>query len=149
VTNALKHADATCITVTVRLEGSTLLVEVEDDGLGFDPTTVAYRGGLTHLRDRVSALGGRLHLTSEPGGGARILAMLPIDGSGGVRSTGALEPGVGSAGGSLQEEQHGRDAAVEVDVLGQPELAEDGVDVLLDRSFADRQFPRDGGVAPP
>jgi signal transduction histidine kinase len=149
VTNALKHADATRIAVTVRLEGTTLLIEVEDDGLGFDPTTVAHSGGLSHLRDRVSALGGRLHLASEPGGGARVLAKLPTDGNGGLPQPGVLVPLVASARRPLQEEQHGGDPAVEVDVLGEPELAEDGVDVLLDRAFADRQFPRDGGVASP
>jgi signal transduction histidine kinase len=150
VTNALKHADATRVAVTVRLEGDTLLVEVEDDGLGFDPTTVAHRGGLTHLRDRVSALGGRLQLASEPGAGARIRAALPIDG-GGVpprRVAALLDPVEVSARGALEEEEHGGDAAVEVDVLGEPELAEDGVDVFLDRALADRELPGDGGVAP-
>jgi signal transduction histidine kinase len=149
VTNALKHADATRIAVTVRLAGPTLLIEVEDDGLGFDPTTVAHRGGLTHLRDRVGALGGRLHLTAEPGGGARVRAMLPTDGSGRLATDGLASPVARSARGSLEEEQHGRDAAVQVDVLRQSELAEDRVDVFLDRAFADRQFPRDGGIAPP
>jgi signal transduction histidine kinase len=149
VTNALKHADATRIAVTVRVEDTTLLVEVEDDGLGFDPTTVAHQGGLTHLRDRVNALGGRLHLASEPGAGARVLAVLPTEGGGGLRTSGVLDPAAASPGGALEEEEHGSDPSVEVDVLGQPELAEDGVDVLLDRAFADRQLPRDGGVAPP
>jgi signal transduction histidine kinase len=149
VTNALKHADATRIAVTVRLEGDLLLIEVEDDGLGFDTTTVAHQGGLTHLRDRVGALGGRLQLTSEAGGGARVRAFLPSDGRGGLAADAVPPPAASSAGGSLEEEQHRGDAAVEVDAFGQSELAEDGVDVFLDRAFADRQFPRDRGVAPP
>ncbi len=149
VTNALKHADATRVAITIRLEGTVLLIEVEDDGLGFDTTTAAHRGGLTHLRDRVSALGGRLHLASEPGAGAQVRALLPTDGRGGLATDELPSSLARSAGGSLEEEQHRGDAAVEVDVLGQAELPEDGVDVLLDRAFADRQFPGDGGVAPP
>jgi signal transduction histidine kinase len=148
VTNALKHADATRITVVVRLEGRTLWVAVEDDGLGFDPTTVAHQGGLAHLRDRVAALGGRLQLAAEPGDGVRILARLPVDGEG-ASTLDPLGGAVGSALRALEEEEHRGDPTVEVDVFGQTELAEDGVDVFLDRPFADRQLPGDGGVAPP
>jgi signal transduction histidine kinase len=149
VTNALKHADATRISVVVRLEGRTLWVAVEDDGLGFDPTTVAHQGGLAHLRDRVAALGGRLLLAAEPGDGVRVLARLPVDGENAATLDPLGEAAVGSAPRALEEEEHRGDPTVEVDVFGQTELAEDGVDVFLDRPLADRQLPGDGGVAPP
>lgn len=77
VTNALKHADATELTVRVRVEGANLRIAVEDDGLGFDAGTGAH-GGLIHLRDRVNALGGTLQLVSEPGQGTAVIAVLPI-----------------------------------------------------------------------
>jgi signal transduction histidine kinase len=55
-------------------EPKQLIVEVADDGPGgADPDG----GGLTGLRHRVEALDGWLHLTSRPGEGTRILAVLP------------------------------------------------------------------------
>jgi signal transduction histidine kinase len=135
ITNALKHADAAVVRVTVQHEGQLLRIRVEDDGRGFDPMTTDRRGGLVHMRDRVNALGGSLQLVSRRGDGTAVTALFP------------LEPG--SAGGSLQVEQDGGDAAVELDGLAEPQLAEDGVGVLLDRTVADRQLPGDGDVAHP
>jgi signal transduction histidine kinase len=64
------HAD-----VTACSDGTWLVVEVRDDGIGGAPA----RGGsgLTGLADRVAALGGRLTITSPAGGGATIRADLP------------------------------------------------------------------------
>jgi signal transduction histidine kinase len=53
------------------------MVEVGDDGRGFDPGP-RNGDGLTHLADRVGALGGTLHLRSSPGRGATVTAILPI-----------------------------------------------------------------------
>lgn len=76
VTNAVKHAKATNIGVVVGADDDgTLHVSVEDDGRGgADPR----RGsGLAGLRDRVAALGGVLHITSGPGQGTTVRAVLP------------------------------------------------------------------------
>ncbi|MFE5894771.1 histidine kinase [Streptomyces sp. NPDC056462] len=76
VTNAVKHAEATSIAVTVRENGNrTLYVTIRDDGHGgADP----HKGsGLSGLKDRVAALGGLLHITSSPGGGTTVEAVLP------------------------------------------------------------------------
>ena len=132
VTNALRHAAATTITVAATLRDDHLRLEVSDDGRGFE-VSEHLGNGTVHLRDRATALGGRLHLRSEPGQGTRVTAHLP-------RWT--------SVGGSLEEEQDGGDPSVEIGLLGQPELAEDRVGVLLDGAFRDRQPPRDGGVPP-
>lgn len=133
VTNALKHADADRIVVSVRCEDEVLRLQVEDDGRGFDTSTASHRGGLVHMRDRVNALGGSLQLLSAIGDGTSVTALFP------------LSP---SVGGALQVEEDGGDPSVEVELLGEPELAEDGVGVLLDRPVRDRQLPGDGGVAP-
>jgi two-component system, NarL family, nitrate/nitrite sensor histidine kinase NarX len=42
---------------------------VRDDGVGFDPAERASGTGLSSMRARVEALGGRLHLDARPGGG--------------------------------------------------------------------------------
>jgi signal transduction histidine kinase len=135
VTNALKHANASRITVGIRLERDALRVEIRDDGRGFDPAAVHHSGGLQHLRDRVNALGGTLQLVTAPEEGTRVTALLPAARGGSL--------GVATA---LEVEQDGGDPTVEVELLGEAELPEDGVGVLLDRPVRDRQLPGDGGV---
>ena len=72
VTNAAKHADATGVDVSVRVDGGTVRVRVADDGTG----GVDGRGP-TSLRDRVASAGGRLAVESPPGGGTTVEAVLP------------------------------------------------------------------------
>jgi signal transduction histidine kinase len=139
VTNALKHADTTRIEVHLCLEPEVIRVQVTDEGRGFEPQRVRAVGGLQNLRDRVDALGGTLRIASRPGVGTQVTALLPLTAGSSPR------PGIAP----LQVEQHGRDPTVEVELLGEPELAEDGVGVLLDGTVGDRQLPRDGGVALP
>jgi signal transduction histidine kinase len=55
-----------------------LSFEVTDDGVGFDPATARMGTGLTNMRDRVDALGGRLEVTAHPGAGTCIRAALPV-----------------------------------------------------------------------
>jgi len=77
--NAIKHARAR--RVAVRLEGGarTILLEVQDDGLGFDPLA-EYPGhlGLRTMQERTARLGGTLELESEPGRGTRLRARIPL-----------------------------------------------------------------------
>ncbi|MEO6715513.1 MAG: histidine kinase [Mycobacteriales bacterium] len=74
VANAVKHAAPANITVDVRREQRHLVVSVHDDGVGgADP-----RGhGLRGLADRAEAAGGRLVVTSSPGAGTTVEALLP------------------------------------------------------------------------
>jgi two-component system sensor histidine kinase DesK len=53
-------------------------VYVEDDGVGFGAPIAAFTYGLAGMRERVAALGGRLHLDNGPAGGARVVAELPL-----------------------------------------------------------------------
>jgi signal transduction histidine kinase len=76
VTNVLRHASATHVAVAVCEDGSTLVVEVEDDGrVGED-----FRpgNGLVGMRERVASFGGHLDLRTEPGRGLRVRAQLPL-----------------------------------------------------------------------
>lgn len=76
IANAMKHASAKSIHVQLRQKEGQLLLEVEDDGVGFEPADAA-RSGLRGLEDRVAALGGVFEVRSEPGRGTRIVARLP------------------------------------------------------------------------
>lgn len=76
LTNVVKHAHASSATVSAWVKGGVLHVEVRDDGvggaLGADTT------GLGGLKDRVSALGGRLIVESPRGGGTLVSTLLPL-----------------------------------------------------------------------
>lgn len=75
--NTLKHAQADSAVVSIRWERGKIALEVSDDGVGFDPDATS-AGGLTHLADRVAAVGGSLQVKSVPNQGTRVTATLPI-----------------------------------------------------------------------
>lgn len=77
VQNAVRHASPTSITVELAHADGTLQFRVTDDGRGFDPALSPHGAGLTNLEDRAYALGGRLELTSRPGGGTLVRGWLP------------------------------------------------------------------------
>ena len=62
-----------------------MVLDVQDDGQGFDPDRVAVddeRGfGLRAMRERVEALGGNLLVESEPGAGSTLVVGLPTAGA--------------------------------------------------------------------
>ncbi|MBB5075914.1 sensor histidine kinase [Nonomuraea endophytica] len=75
LTNATKHSSATNITIKVEKSRESLLITVTDDGHGgADP---AAGTGLTGLADRLDVVGGRLTLSSPPGGPTTIRAEIP------------------------------------------------------------------------
>ncbi|MBW3665728.1 MAG: sensor histidine kinase [Actinobacteria bacterium] len=78
LTNVVKHADATSATIVAKVRDGALIVEVNDDGCGFDPRSVGDEGGLRHLRDRVAAVGGSLDVRSVAGEGTSVQALLPL-----------------------------------------------------------------------
>jgi len=78
LTNAAKHARASAVTITVEADttNAILRVTVRDDGVG---GADFHRGtGLIGLKDRVEALGGRIHLDSPRGAGTSLRAELPL-----------------------------------------------------------------------
>jgi signal transduction histidine kinase len=82
LTNIARHARASSCRVYLQRLTGTLLVTVEDDGVGFDPdstdrTTPAAGLGLIGIRERVSRLGGTLRLESAPGRGTTLTVELP------------------------------------------------------------------------
>jgi signal transduction histidine kinase len=75
-TNAAKHASASAVDILIEEVGSTLSVQVSDDGVG---GADASRGsGLTGLRDRVEAVGGSMTLDSTAGAGTVLTVLLPV-----------------------------------------------------------------------
>jgi signal transduction histidine kinase len=76
--NVVKHARANSATVRIAPRDGTVLVEVNDDGRGFDPATVGGEHfGLHSMRGRVADLGGRLEVASAPGHGTVLRVEVP------------------------------------------------------------------------
>jgi len=79
LTNIGKYAKASKVLVSVHGYPTHVSVQVRDDGVGFDPGTVRPTShGLAGMRHRVEAAGGRLTLTSRPGNGTLLSAVLPL-----------------------------------------------------------------------
>jgi signal transduction histidine kinase len=75
LTNVAKHSGASSASVTARAAGGILVLEVRDDGRGgADPATGS---GLTGLADRVAVAGGRMLLSSPPGGPTVLRVEIP------------------------------------------------------------------------
>ena len=78
VVNAVKHADPTAIHVVVSADGGTLVLEVNDDGVGIDGERAgravqAGHVGLAMVRRRVEDAGGRFEIATRRDGGTRSL----------------------------------------------------------------------------
>jgi signal transduction histidine kinase len=75
--NIQKYAQASRAVVRLREDGDRLSVEVADDGRGFDVGTTIRGNGLTNMEDRLEALGGTLNISSSPGSGTTLRAIIP------------------------------------------------------------------------
>ena len=78
VTNALRHAKATNILLTLLFTESNLLITVEDDGVGFDPAAPASGLGLRSIKERVHILNGQIAIDSTAEEGTNVLITLPL-----------------------------------------------------------------------
>ena len=84
VNNALRHAQARTIRVTLCDDADMLRLVVEDDGIGFDREAVAQRAkrgehlGLLGMTERARSAGGTILLDSSPGSGSRIEVRIPL-----------------------------------------------------------------------
>jgi len=80
LTNAARHAHATRIRIEIDQDQDCLRCLIGDDGVGFEVDSCVRRGGLglRGMRERLSALGGALHVVSAPGHGAEIRFQLPV-----------------------------------------------------------------------
>jgi signal transduction histidine kinase len=76
--NTIKHAQASKVDLTLRRTANMVILEVRDDGVGFDPLG-SYPGhlGLRSMQERVSHLGGNLQIESAPGQGTHLLTQVP------------------------------------------------------------------------
>ena len=76
LTNIVKHAHAKNVRVSIRQEQDVVIVEVEDDGIGFNPEMRTMGFGLAGMRERVYLAGGTFEVCSD--GGTRVRARIPL-----------------------------------------------------------------------
>jgi signal transduction histidine kinase len=81
LSNVVRHAEATRVTVEIRLRDGGLAVQIQDDGKGLaDGGEIAERMGLAGMRERFAAQGGAVTLEAAAEGGTRLDLWLPVDG---------------------------------------------------------------------
>jgi signal transduction histidine kinase len=79
LTNIVKHADASRVSILLQRTGSDALAVVEDDGSGFDPRFPRDDAlGLAGMRERLALAGGRLRIESTAGAGTTVVAEVPV-----------------------------------------------------------------------
>ena len=81
LSNVRRHAGASTCRVSLRREGSVAILEIDDDGGGFDPVATSAGLGLDNLRARAQKLGGEGLIASVPGEGTLVSITLPVDGA--------------------------------------------------------------------
>jgi signal transduction histidine kinase len=83
LTNVLRHAKAGNVRLRLSRNENTVEAEIQDDGIGFDPSDFAAFGdehglGLLGMRERVEQFGGTIEIQSRPGAGSRIRVILTM-----------------------------------------------------------------------
>jgi signal transduction histidine kinase len=79
LTNTVRHARATSATIALELSETQVLLEISDEGVGFDPMRAdSMQGiGLIGIRERARELNGRSEILSAPGEGTRVRVEIP------------------------------------------------------------------------
>lgn len=80
LTNVARHARTQSVEVRVWVDDISLNLHVEDHGAGFDTQVLGRMSssGLAGMQERASILGGLLTIDTQPGGGTRLVAELPL-----------------------------------------------------------------------
>ena len=102
VANIVRHAEPRVVTIAARREGDTVVVEVHDDGRGFEPGEArpgAAEGhlGLAAAQERAALAGGHLVVASTPGAGTTLSLTLPAAGEGAAQPAESLSSAADSA----------------------------------------------------
>jgi signal transduction histidine kinase len=77
LSNVSRHAEATTCRISLRRGDGNVVLEIDDDGRGFETETTSWGMGLRNLRERAESLGGMLEVDSTSGEGTTVRATLP------------------------------------------------------------------------
>lgn len=79
MTNAVRHARATHMKISLTADADALKLQVQDNGVGFDVQAKSPGIGLVSMRERAVAMGGDFRMVSAPGQGVSISVLLPLE----------------------------------------------------------------------
>jgi two-component system, NarL family, sensor histidine kinase UhpB len=79
LTNALRHARASCVTVSLEADAETVTLRVTDDGVGMPRKLPGGAAGIAGMRERALLVGGRLAIGSVPGRWTEVRLTIPLD----------------------------------------------------------------------
>jgi signal transduction histidine kinase len=82
LTNVIRHAQAKSVRVTLRQEEESILLVVEDDGIGFSESNLSNSFGslgLLGMKERAQFCGGDVQICSSPGNGTAVTVRVPLD----------------------------------------------------------------------
>ncbi len=77
--NIKKHAEAKIVSIKIAAKGESLLLEVNDDGIGFNPNEFSGRNGIKNIKSRIAKWKGQLRIISNRSIGTRIIVQLPFE----------------------------------------------------------------------
>jgi signal transduction histidine kinase len=78
LSNVGRHAEATTCRLSVFRDGNSAVLEIDDDGRGFDETTIHRGDGLTNLEYRAEAVGGSVTIRGMPDEGTTVRLVVPL-----------------------------------------------------------------------
>lgn len=78
INNAAKYSHASMVEIALSQEDHTLVLEIKDNGQGFDEQTIKHGNGLRNIRDRAKEIKGEVVLISTPGKGTEMKFRLPL-----------------------------------------------------------------------
>jgi signal transduction histidine kinase len=107
IANVARHAEPARVAITARERGDRIVIEVTDDGRGFDPSRARPRIegghlGLAAMSERAALAGGEVVISSEPGRGTTIRLALPAAPRAGQESEGSTASAAASAASSAK-----------------------------------------------
>jgi PAS domain S-box-containing protein len=76
--NIRRHSAARNVEVGLRTDDEAIVIEVADDGRGFDPGSARAGIGLSSMGERVEGLGGKIEVRSRPGEGTKVMVRVPV-----------------------------------------------------------------------
>lgn len=79
LTNALRHSRADSVALSLEADAETLTLRVVDDGRGMPARLPDTTAGIAGMRERALLVGGRLSISSPPGGGTEVRLAIPVD----------------------------------------------------------------------
>jgi PAS domain S-box-containing protein len=78
VNNILKHAEATTAGIVLSIQNEMLVLEINDNGKGFDPLARRKGVGIANITNRAALYNGKVHIESAPGNGCMLMVSVPI-----------------------------------------------------------------------